>query len=619
MKKITLGILSLFICMSMKAQFTFFDETQDGQQGDIAVGDINNDGYLDVIFNGTDNQGGVFYLKNGVMINNGNGTFTKQVADNPITPGHYGKMKFGDIDGDGDMDVIFGGTGGDGISTPVGIALNDGHGVFTLADNTKYPINNNGVIISCGFADFDNNGLLDYYYFGNGVQNCAIYFQQKDGTFTKSTASFGSYDFTDPEVTVVDINKDGYLDIFVDAWINNPQAGDVSGRFCATFINDMFGGFTRYAQPNMIHKSYGSASWSDIDGDGWPDLVLNGDGWVNSGENSDGIVRVYKNNNGTLVPKTTFSFFRQLNTGGGNVLVDWDNDGDLDIIAGGWNDTKGRQATSLFLCTDPANFTYAESPLSDTYFPGLSEDTYEVADLNNDGKTDLLMMGFNGNQGNQVGSYQKNICGFCPNNSTAAYTKPGTPTGLSANVTTGTDNVVSFSWTAPASENGKKGTSYNLSLKNKTTGKWMYNPMSIVGGATDGLHQVAGMGNVCTNTSWDIYDLPAGEYEWTVQAINGAYFGGSFAAVKTFTITGSTGVDEIGNTLHPEISCAGNELKITLDANAATTYVRIFTVNGQTVANDKFNTQFTKTLKTGAYIVEVKNESGVYKTKIIIK
>jgi hypothetical protein len=557
------------------------------------------------------------------MINNGNGTFTVQSATNVIVTGGLTHIEYGDIDGDGDLDVIFQGTQALGINSDqsVCIALNDGTGVFTLADPAKYPtIKMNG---SCGFADFNNDGLLDYYIVGNtsnGVRNAAIFFQQPDRSFVRDDSSFAAYDFVDPQVSVVDFNNDGYMDLFVTAWKNAPLAtGEAAGRFCATFINDGYGKFTVYPQPNIVPKSFGTATWGDVDGDGWLDMLLNGDGWVNTTENSDGVVRLYKNNQGTLMPKATFSFFRQLNVGQGNKLVDWDNDGKLDVICGGWSDTKQRQATSLYLCTNAANFTYGdESDLSNTLFPGLSEDCYEVADLNNDGKVDLLMMGYNGNQATNPGGFNKNICGWIPNPSATATTKPSAPTGLNATVTgTGANMSVTMNWEAPTSEASKMGTTYNISVKNVTDGKWYYNPMAFVGGNLDGKRKITGLGNVCTNKSWTLYGLPAGTYEWTVQAINGAYFGGSFAAVKNFTVI-STGIATV-NQYKPSVLVNAGKLLISTDSNNLPTQVSIYTMNGITVSKETFTTSYQKSLQRGIYLVEVKSNEGVYNTKVIVQ
>ena len=80
-------------------------------------------------------------------------------AQNVIIPGEMADIKFADLDGDGFMDVIFNGNNG---TAGKAIALNDGTGMFS-----RSVLEVGNAAVSCGFADFDNNGLLDYYVFGN--------------------------------------------------------------------------------------------------------------------------------------------------------------------------------------------------------------------------------------------------------------------------------------------------------------------------------------------------------------------------------------------------------------------------------------------------------------------
>ncbi|MDR2804285.1 MAG: FG-GAP-like repeat-containing protein, partial [Dysgonamonadaceae bacterium] len=550
MKRLFTLVVFALALTSLQAQFIDFGISYDIQKGDFAVADIDNDGDLDVVFSGENNGGAE---RGAILINDGAGNYTVQTGNRAIKIGKSGNIQFGDIDGDGDLDIIFAGWGVSNI-TPrsVGIALNDGHGVYTLAEEAKYPYNKAATVTSCGFADFNLDGLLDYYFFANGQENCIIYFQQADGTFQASNQSFASYKFVEPEVTVVDFDKDHYPDIFITAF------DDVAAtRFSALFKNDGFGVFTQYAGVNIYRKkANGTASWGDFNGDGYLDLLLNGDGYLGSGEDNDGIIRIYKNENGASTSVAqTYEWYRQNGIGNGSAIVDWDNDGKLDFFIGGWNGTK--QQTALYVCNNNATFAFTKSPLSDSYFPGVSEQGYRVADLNGDNKVDLLICGYSGG----TGDFNRRIAGYVVNQSAQASTPPAAPTNLNAHVDTGDGVMITFSWNAPASESGKYGTTYNLSLKNRTTGKWFYHPMAVVGGDKNGWRQVGGrMGNVFTNTSYELYDLPEGIYEWTVQAINGAYLGGAFAETQTFQV-GNVGIPSIYN-YKPEVYTLGKKLVV---------------------------------------------------------
>ena len=84
-------------------------------------------------------------------------------------------------------------------------------------------------------------------------------------------------------------------------------------------------------------------------------MMLHGDGWLNSGENSDSKWRIFENVSGTSIQtRWEQDIARQGSMGNGSLLVDWDNDGKLDVFGGGWNGS--RQEIALFTGDNPANF-----------------------------------------------------------------------------------------------------------------------------------------------------------------------------------------------------------------------------------------------------------------------
>ena len=605
MKKFTLFFMTFFMVISMKAQFVEFDATFNPQHSDIVTADIDNDGDLDIIVSGEgDKAGGGMEAKNAIFINNGDGTYTLQGTTNVITPGHSADIKFGDIDGDGDLDVIF--NGNTNAEMGRGIALNDGTGIFT-----RSTLDVTNATISCGFADFNNDGLLDYYVFGNFADNIGtLFFQNADGTFTKDQSSFVGTNLVDPDVTTVDFNNDGYIDMFVCAWDDNAKS-----RYSAILINDGFGKFTALAQPQLIRKGFGSSVWADVDGDGFMDLLLNGDGGAD-GEGSSDIYRLYRNNAGNLEPKATFNDYRQISVGDGARMVDWDNDGKIDIILTGWSNTKGRQATMLFKCTDAANFTYVEDPLSNTDFPGVSESSIETADINKDGKIDLLLTGYNGDQATQVGKLNRRICGYYLNKTAVANTKPTAPTTLNHQITlSGSETMVAFTWVAATdAQTAQKSLTYNLALKNTTTGKWFYNPMAVMGGDTDGWRKVSTHGNVFLNKKWEIYNLPDGNYEWTVQAIDANFTGGPFAPTKTFTI-GTVGIDKTISGV--EVIAYNGKLSVKNRSNSVLD-VKVYTVTGSLVKQVRNAKEMNMELQKGVYLVRISNGGKTCVQKVVL-
>jgi len=565
---------------------------------EIADTDMNNKAINFVV----KNESGVIEKK--TLIANNNGTYSLTGTENNIVPGRFADIRFGDIDGDGSLDAIFNG-GSNGVMGK-GIALNDGTGIFTRSalDVTQ-------ATLSCGFTDFDNNGLLDYYVIGNGTDNTgAIFFQNTDGTFTKDQSSFTGLNLLDADVTTVDFNNDGSVDLFISGWDDNAKL-----RYSAVLLNDGAGKFTALVQPNLISKGYGSSVWGDVDGDGWLDLLLNGDGGTD-GEASSDIYRLYKNNQGVLEVKATFNDFSQKSVGDGARMVDWDNDGKPDIILTGWSATKARQATMLFTCTNTTNFTFTESTLSNTDFPGVSESSIETADMNNDGRIDLMITGFNGIQTGQVGKYNRNICGYYLNQSTTFNAKPSAVSNLAHLITkSGDQTTVALSWN-PANDDKTRqlSLSYNLSLKNTTTGKWMYNPMAVMSSSTNGWRRIAAMGNVFMNRKWVLNNLPVGTYEWTVQAIDANFTGGSFAIVKIFTIA-ATDVKE----LISGVSIGSSDGKLMIDNNSGIPMdITIYSTTGSLLKQVQTNGTVSIPLQQGIYIVKATDGAKTMVKKIVV-
>lgn len=637
MKKTLFLAAAAMFTWTVQAQWT--DLTMEGwnaDRGDFAVADIDGDGDMDIIFSAT-NPDAAGVENGAIWINNGKGEFTVQEGERVIKMGRSGNIDFGDIDGDGDLDVIFVGWGNGASVDARGIALNDGNGNFTLADKEKYPMTNVEKATSCGFADFNCDGLLDYFVTANwtaieGTDDTEtweihniIYFQNADGTFTENPNCFptaSAYKFNESGVTIIDFNNDGAPDL----WFNTndqtkSQDRGESERLNVLFINDGTGMFTEFnlgsgigtaaATGLKFYKSNGTASWGDIDGDGYLDMLHNGDGWLGTGENDDQVWRLYKNGNGQNI-SMAFDFGmqqlgRQNSINNGGYIVDWDGDGVMDLITSGWSDGWGKtQRLDLWKGDSNNPMGGFTATTFGSGVPGFSEQGMRVADLDGDGKPDLLINGYsNTGEGRKVG--------WIRNTSSQAAEIPGAPQNLGIYQE---DGFVELSWEVPAGWNGKPGVTYNLSLYNKTTGKWMYNPMS----DENGKRKVAGrMGNVFANKAYYLYDLPAGEYEWTVQAINGQYMGGAFAEKQTFTV-GTSAVNMVPDELQPAFSVLDKNL--TVKAQNGTEYsLKVYNVSGALVKANVFIGSITVELpEIGIYIAEVVNAQGTpYRTKVIIR
>ena len=132
--------------------------------GSVAWGDYDNDGYLDVLLTGWD---GIFtsgiHTFSKIYHNNGNGTFTENANTNFIGV-HLGTAAWGDYDNDGYLDVLLTGRNNDNIdNVPVTkIYHNNTDGTFTDIDSGLPPL----LYSDAKWGDYDNDGRLDIVLYG---------------------------------------------------------------------------------------------------------------------------------------------------------------------------------------------------------------------------------------------------------------------------------------------------------------------------------------------------------------------------------------------------------------------------------------------------------------------
>ncbi|HYI08637.1 MAG TPA: FG-GAP-like repeat-containing protein, partial [Thermoanaerobaculia bacterium] len=113
---------------------------------DIAVGDVNGDGYADVVVAND-------ITSETVWLNDGTGIFTQHPTAFSAGSGSTAAVALGDVDGDGDLDAVFALFG-----HPESIWVNDGSGTFT-AHTTFGPLG--GGTYSVALGDVDGDGDLD--------------------------------------------------------------------------------------------------------------------------------------------------------------------------------------------------------------------------------------------------------------------------------------------------------------------------------------------------------------------------------------------------------------------------------------------------------------------------
>ena len=167
--------------------------------------DLNEDGKLDIIT--TSNQQNIFHT----MFGNGRGGFSPGPAANfPAGQGRYA-FAFGDLDGDGHLDaVIASGNNEFGEPGRVIVLGGDGKGAFKISSETSVPTGPRYVTL----GDVNGDGRLDIVL-SHGSNKLSILLSQGGGKFAPSPGL--SYDLGRNvwAVAVADVNQDKSNDLVV--------------------------------------------------------------------------------------------------------------------------------------------------------------------------------------------------------------------------------------------------------------------------------------------------------------------------------------------------------------------------------------------------------------------
>ena len=392
-----------------------------GQSEGVVVGDLDGDGDND-IYRLTPPQ--PLGPTDTLWLNDGNATFTDGSSGLPPNTRSIEIARLADLDGDGDLDVVR-----DVASqSRLGVLLNDGNAIFTVAPNTAALSGSAG---SIQFADLEADGDLDIvvqrpifalpgppqFYLNDGnagftnagqlltVPTRRMQLIQADGDalvdilveeidnqilthwnlyhnrggllFEASTLELPAAGVLSGErVTApLDADGDGDLDVFLamDSTRNALWLSDGAGEFLDA---------ANVTPEGLIYRD--EVALGDLDGDGDVDAAVAQEGSLVVLEN-DGTGRFTRRPDS---PPTIPS--RRV------LLFDMDGDGDLDIHCGRIQPGSAPNKSSLLENDGSGSFSDASSQLPDR--PAL---TWQAAgDLDGDGDADLLLI-----EENQLSSF----------------------------------------------------------------------------------------------------------------------------------------------------------------------------------------------------------------------
>jgi len=381
----------------------------------VTVFDYNSDGLMDLLLlNGTyiegvsDPSGRKYrHSHNELYRNNGNGTFTAVTKQAGLDRTFWSMAAAPvDIDHDGDMDLYLLNYG------PNVFYRNNGNGTFTdITDELGLagPDTLNGFIkwsIGASFWDYNSDGRLDVMV-GNFLafdpeyvspynpdvmphpseyrgQASMLYEQQPDGRFVDVTEKFNLWY---PEskcmgLTIFDYDNDGDMDIFQanDHQLNFMFRND-SGKYAEVAIESGVAANTDGKGTGSMHGTPG-----DVDGDGLIDILVTD---LEHGA-------LYRNlGNGLfedISVRSGIAGFLNGKGGWGSAFLDYDNDGDPDIVvATGTGEELILQYPLLLENDGTGRFRDSGKRLSDYFKVKRSGRGLSVWDFNNDGHIDIVI------------------------------------------------------------------------------------------------------------------------------------------------------------------------------------------------------------------------------------
>ena len=260
---------------------------------------------------------------NGQFVNN---TIASGLSFPPTNAGIRRSSAWGDLNNDGFQDVI----AVSGIGFDIQLFVNDGLGNFT--QQIAYPGSlvtapTRGVSI----ADFDNDGDQDIYVCVAGNEPNMLLVNQGNATFINEAATRGVADLGDSYCAAFgDYNRDGWLDIYVG---NRLVIVGTTGPYPLNtlYTSDGAGGFsdTTAASGTGSRGNCYAAVWFDYDDDGWPDIAIAND----KGQQGAPPSALLRNmGNGTFQDVSVAMNAAAPIDGMGICTGDFDNDGDMDMF-----------------------------------------------------------------------------------------------------------------------------------------------------------------------------------------------------------------------------------------------------------------------------------------------
>jgi len=309
-----------------------------GDVGDLArvmkARDLNGDGIVDIVV------GTTYETQSRLFLGSGGLEFEEVTSTNlPQVDASVGDIEIGDVDGDGDLDLVLADWGpgnptenaqdfgiGDWEGSSALLWLNDGAGVFTDVSVAQMPQVAIRYSWELELVDIDNDFDLDIAISCKSCEGSFLFENDGSGQFADVSDRMPQHP-NNYEFEPVDLDGDGFLDLITI----NDLINDEGGLKENVFLADGRGGFLDSTadlwpdEANLRGVDDGSITILDFDSDGDPDFVIGSLG---------GPDRLLLNDGNGHLSLITDDLFGGRNTTGtlGIAVADLNGDGKLDLV-----------------------------------------------------------------------------------------------------------------------------------------------------------------------------------------------------------------------------------------------------------------------------------------------
>lgn len=356
-----------------------------------AAGDFNQDGWVDLFVLG---GGGI---TDTLHINNGDGTFRDEADSWGLAQKHRGSgAAVGDINGDGWPDIF---VTSHGITTTATIGQhrlyrNNGDGSFTDIARTA-GVNKSNSERADGFGsvfgDYDLDGDLDLYVTGwhDGEQGNRLYRNNNDETFTDVTEDAGleTTNLRGFSPCFADMDGDGFPELLVTADFDTTKY----------YVNNGDGTFSERTKSAQVNKpAFGMGSTiNDLNNDGLLDWYLTS--IYDENRPSDGNRFYINEGSHRFTEVAQAAGVDNGYWGWGTASVDLDHDGWLDLVeTNGWTGEPGFASFPNRVWLNNTDNTFREVADSVNFSHPMEGRSLLHFDYDNDGDQDILITTNNG-------------------------------------------------------------------------------------------------------------------------------------------------------------------------------------------------------------------------------